>query len=432
MKSLRSRLIVAGTVILTVFGFSVFVALNRSFHASAVSAQEEKMKGLVYALLGSIDAKPDGPLVLNEMTVQEQRFFSKGSGLEALVVGEDGAVIWNSPSMENRQAFPAGPVETGQWTFSPSPEFLLGFGVSWATEPEKSRKFTIYVRENGAQYSHQLRIFHGTLVHWLIGAFVLLLITLLALLNWVLRPLKRVVNELDEIRAGNREGVGTGLPHELHPLAEGLNSLLRHERGQQKRFRHALDDLAHSLKTPLAALRAAGDERQAGPIEQISTILDYQVRKASTVGRTAFTQRIEAKGVAGKLISALSKVYREKGVEFENRVEETVAVPVDEGDLMEIFGNLLDNAAKWCKGRVAISGTVDIGRMRITVEDDGPGFPKENRGELLRRGVRADRRVAGEGIGLAVVAEIVHLYEGELELGESGSGGGKVSLSIPI
>jgi two-component system, OmpR family, sensor histidine kinase PhoQ len=432
MRSLRLRLLVAGFVILSSSGVLTFVALNRAFHASALTAQEEKMKGLVYSVLGSIDLKDDGALVFNELTVQDQRLLSKESGLEAFVIGRDGKVIWQSPSVADPSEFSREPVETGEWAFSTDPKFRLGFGVAWMMGKGESRRFTIYVSEDRSQYSQQLKIYHGTLVHWLAIAAVLVLAMLVALLHWVSLPLRRMAGELTEIQAGKREGIGEDYPTELKPLGAGLNSLLRHERAQQKRYRTAMDDLAHSLKTPLAALRAIGDPKHAEQVEQINKTIDYQIRRASTAGRTVFTQAIRPSDVAERVTAALAKVYREKNVQFGIQMEKEITVPFDEGDWMELIGNLLDNGAKWCKSKVILSGDRDSRGFHVTVEDDGPGFPTEKREELLKRGVRADRKVPGEGIGLAVVTNIVHLYEGELRLEESFLGGAKVSLLFPL
>jgi two-component system, OmpR family, sensor histidine kinase PhoQ len=432
MRSLRLRLIVAGAVVLAVSSAATYAALNRAFHASALSAQEEKMKGLVYSILGAIDVGADGNLVFNELTVSDQRLLTKGSGLEALVISPDGKVVWQSPSVTDLGSFPREQVQTGDWLFEAADRFSLGFGVVWLIGKGESSRFTIYVAEDRSQYLAQLRVYHRTLAHWLGVAAILILTLLIALLHWVSLPLQKMAGELAEIQAGTREGVGGNYPTELKPLGDGLNSLLRHERGQQKRYRNALDDLAHSLKTPLAAMRAVGDPRFSEPIEQITKTLDYQVRRASTAGRTIFTQAIRPRELVDRIASALTKVYREKSVRFEIEIDPSVAVPFDEGDLMEVFGNLLDNGAKWCKERVTVSGRRDGDRFVVVVEDDGPGFPKEKREELLKRGVRADRRVPGEGIGLAVVADIVALYEGELTLGESSRGGGQVSLSFPV
>ncbi|MFH1018165.1 MAG: ATP-binding protein [Pseudomonadota bacterium] len=445
MNSLRSRLVLSGALILALFGVFTFIALNRAFHASALSAQEERMKGMTYLLLGFVDVQPGGSLTFNELAVQDQRFFTEGSGLMGAMVFEDGTFLWKSHSWKDAVVGPIPKAETGQWLFEPlsreaSSFFKLSFGVTWVLKEGVTRKFTIMLVEDSTALAKQLRTYHGTLAHWLGGAAALLLLSLVVILRWGLLPLRRVAAGIGEIQDGKKEQLQGDWPKELRPLTEGLNSLLRHERGRQKRYRNALDDLAHSLKTPLAALRgfvkstAEPDSRRQmeEQIDRIGKTLDYQVRKASTAGRSAFTQPIDFRQTAQKVVSALSKVYREKSVVYDLGIDGSPSVSMDEGDLMEILGNLADNASKWAARTVRIEARIVSGRLVILVDDDGPGFPKEGREHLLGRGVRADRRMPGEGIGLAVVSEIVALYGGSMKLSGSDLGGGRVEIQLPV
>jgi two-component system sensor histidine kinase PhoQ len=434
-------------VILTLFGLVTFAALDRAFRASALQAQEERMQGLVYLLLGLVDVLPDQSLTFNELSVADQRFFAQESGLMAAIAFEEGGLLWKSASWNEAVGGPIRQVETGKWFFepfdaSPGRIFRLSFGVTWVLDGGKSRKFTIFLGEDPSVYRKQLRIYHGTLAHWLAVAAFLLLISLVMVLRWGLRPLHRVADEIRDVQEGKRDQLCGPYPRELKPLTEGLNSLLRHEQGQRKRYRNALDDLAHSLKTPLAALRGFAQAVTEPPeargqlndqVDRIGKALDYQVRRASTAGRSAFTQPLDLQRTAEKVISALSKVYREKGIEYDLHVDPPdLTVPMDESDLMEILGNLADNASKWSAKRVRLEARTAEDSLRMRVEDDGPGFPEEGRERLLERGVRADRRMPGEGIGLSVVSEIVALYGGSMNLARSDLGGGRVDIKIPI
>jgi two-component system, OmpR family, sensor histidine kinase PhoQ len=132
-----------------------------------------------------------------------------------------------------------------------------------------------------------------------------------------------------------------------------------------------------------------------------------------------------------KLCAALDKVYRDKNIRYQIELAPRYGWRMDEGDLMELLGNLLDNASKWCKGQVRVRSLDEAQRSWLLIEDDGPGFPPDS-AALLKRGVRADTQVDGQGIGLAVVADILQAYEGEIRLERSALGGGCVRLGMPL
>jgi two-component system, OmpR family, sensor histidine kinase PhoQ len=434
MKSLRARFLIAGLSVLVLFSFLTLIALSRAFYESALHAQEDKMKGMIYALLGLIDEKPNGDLALNELGVGDPRFLTPHSGLIGLIFDDAEKVIWKSPSAGTESGIVPVDTPTGQWFWSTSREgfFQLGYGVTWQKENGTNQKFTMVVSENKKAFEGQIRFYRKTLWRWLLATTVVVLIAFYLVLRWGLKPLQTVTEELDTIQKGKQELIEKKYPVELVPLTQGLNSLLRHERSQQKRFRNALDDLAHSLKTPLAVLRGLGDARASEQIAHIDKVLDYQVRRASMAGRNAFAPPISIRNVVDKIVSALSKVYREKSLQYEVIADESLTLSMDEGDMMEVFGNLLDNASKWANSKVRLEAVKKDHAFALQIEDDGKGFPKDNREQLLERGVRADRRVPGEGIGLSVVQTIVSLYEGTIALSDSPLGGGKVLVIIPF
>jgi len=259
-------------------------------------------------------------------------------------------------------------------------------------------------------------------------------------LRWGLRPLRKLIGELHGIEGGTQGQIDAPYPHELTPLTGALNAMIRHERSQLQRYRNALGDLAHSLKTPLAVLRGlSSDERltdaaqrqldeQVGRMQQIA---DHQLSRAATAGRRALAQPVGVHPIAARLAAALKKVHADKGLAFDLVVSLRLLVRVDSGDLHELLGNTLDNAAKWARTRVQLHAARASSTLELIVEDDGPGFPAEPE-RLLERGVRADSRVPGQGLGLASVVEILRAYEGDIVLGRSAElGGARVVLRIP-
>jgi two-component system sensor histidine kinase PhoQ len=262
-----------------------------------------------------------------------------------------------------------------------------------------------------------------------------------AILRWGLSPLRRVADELTRLEQGEQERIAGDYPTEVQRLTGNLNALLARERAQRKRYRDALADLAHSLKTPLALLRAGLREQARGAaparaldeqVDHMDRIIAYQLQRASTAGRSRLSAPQPVRPVIERMLAALAKVYADKPIAAQVDVDAAVRFRGDEGDLTELLGNLLDNAFKWARARVRVSVDTSRGRLVLAVEDDGPGIAPDEAQRMLERGVRADQSMPGQGIGLAVVRDIVEAYEGELRIERSSLGGACVKLVLPL
>jgi two-component system sensor histidine kinase PhoQ len=441
MISLQSRLLLAASFVLLAFIALCGAGLESSFRRAALDAQEDSMRGLVYALLGAAEPNPSGALELNDGDLPEPRLMQRESGLEAAIYDEAGGVLWRSPSQSGTLPLVIGP-EVGNWKLErigDAGRFALSFGLRWIVGDAQQR-YTLLVIEEPQAYEEQLTVFRRTLWLWLAVAAAALLAALVLVLRWGLRPIRLLVGELREVEAGTQGQIERVYPGEITPLTGALNAMIRHERSQLQRYRNALGDHAHSLKTPLAVLRGlSGDTRlDRGAQRQIDDqvtrmqqIADHQLSRAATAGRRALTQPIPVQPIARKLVGAVEKVYADKRLAFELVLSPRLLARVDSGDLHELLGNTLDNAAKWANRRVRLSATRNGTTLELLVEDDGPGFPAEPE-RLLARGVRADSRVPGQGLGLASVDEILRAYEGEVRLARSEElGGGTVAMRIP-
>ena len=433
MLSLRTRLIIAASLVLTAFVALCGAALERAYRESLLQAQQEKLEGLVYAILGAVEPDATGNLAISDDKVPDPRLRQPQSGLDAAVLDERGRPLWQSIGFP-QQVPVLQSVEVGGWKFQQLEQpasFALSFGLRWVGIDDSTRRYTLVVLEDVRALAEQTAVFRRTLWLWLIGSAVILLLILTAVQAWGLRPLRGLTQELHEIEQSRRSRIETQYPHELSPLTDALNAMITAERSQQTRYRNALGDLAHSLKTPLAVLR--GHSADAPLQEQVSRmqhIVDYQLRRAATVGSRTLSEPVALRPLTEKICAALAKVYADKQPRFDIRIAPLQRLRADQGDLYELLGNLLDNAAKYGRGQVRISVESERGRLRLIIEDDGAGFP-EPADHLLQRGVRADDQTQGQGIGLSAVAELIRAYEGEIDLGRSAAlGGGRVSIML--
>ncbi|MES2683767.1 MAG: ATP-binding protein [Pseudomonadota bacterium] len=432
MFSLRTRLLLATSLTLAVFLLFGGLSLNRAFKASAKQVQKERMQAISYALLGGAEPNEYGELSFADDKLPDTRLQQPQSGLEAALFGES-ALLWGSPSLGDDIPTPSvQPV--GEWRFERvNHRFILLFGLSYASDSDQTRSYTLMLAEDSALYESQISAYRRTLYIWLGGGAAVLLLLQGAVMRWSLRPLRRLVRELSEIEGGERERIEGHFPVELQPLTEGLNAMIVNERSQQSRYRNALGDLAHSLKTPLAVLHGIAErphdpEQQKLLGEQVARmghIVQHQLKRAATVGSRTLAEPTALRPLVEKITGALVKVYHTRRLAFDIDIAADLRLRADSGDLYELVGNLLDNACKYGDSRVRIHASRDRWQVTLVIEDDGPGFPEEA-AHLLERGIRADTRHEGQGLGLGAVKDIVDAYQGHLKLEQSALGGGKV------
>lgn len=449
--SLNARLLLASSVVLAGFLGATGFVLDRAFQASTEAALRDRLQGHLYALLAASDLDKRGFLQL-PAELPDPRFSLIGSGLYAEVVNSTGTPVWRSKSLLGSNLAFAKTPSLGQREFSKLtgdkevPLLSLSFTVSWEAAAQGERRYTYRAAESLSSFNAEVNRFRRSLWGWLAGAAFLLLGVQSLVLRWSLAPLRRVSADLRAIERGLAQHLRGDYPRELRQLTDNLNGLLASSENHLKRYRDALGNLAHSLKTPLAVLRGAldggtnPDVLRAIAREQLSgmaRLIEYQLQRAATSGRAPLAAPVELKPVVEKIIAALTKVYADKNVHVTLDIPADLAFHGDAGDLTEMLGNLLDNAFKWSRGRVylyaqrqAASGALRS-VLEISVEDNGPGIAADMQARVLQRGVRADQTTPGHGLGLAMVQDTVLLYRGELDLGQGSQGGLRVRLRFP-
>ncbi|WP_246249061.1 ATP-binding protein [Chelativorans alearense] len=257
-----------------------------------------------------------------------------------------------------------------------------------------------------------------------------------------LRPLQGIRRALANIRAGTAERLSGPFPGEIAPLADETNALIESNRRIIERSRKQVGNLAHSLKTPLAVLMNEGRAMGGGQGTLISTqasamqqqIDHYLLRARAAAQRSALAQRSPVNETLERMVRVTEKLNPEKKLTV-RLPEEAVVFAGEREDLEEITGNLLENAMKWARGRVALSlhppqEEGEERSFRIVVEDDGPGIPEDQARQALKRGRRLDETKPGTGLGLAIVADLVEEYGGGLSLERSQLGGLRAEVTL--
>jgi two-component system sensor histidine kinase PhoQ len=439
---LRARLLLTSTLVLGLgLGLTGWV-LDRSFTASVVAGADEQLKLLVYSLLGA--AEEDGATLRFPAAPLEPRLAQPQSGLYATVSDASGVVIWRSPSLHYGN--PAGlhlaappadhRMKPGSFVFRETDDrFEMFYRVIWETEGD--RIFTFRVIADRAPFRLAIASFRRTLMFGLAAVVVALMGAQVLAVAWGLRPVATMASRIEAIEAGHRERMGEDYPPELSGLARNIDRFIDHEISSRDRYRTAMDDLAHSLKTPLAVFRNALPSRHADDqkllreqLDRMETTVAHQLSRAMAARPVVLAGWTAPAPLADRLIKALRTAYIAKDVAVQQRIPDDLVVRCDERDLMEMLGNLLENAFKYCRSQVVIGA--EFGAIvRLTIDDDGPGVPPHQRVKVLARGARGDTTESGHGIGLAVVAELVSSYRGGLAIDESPLGGARIVLELP-
>ena len=442
MNSLRARLILAASVVLAVFILLAGYALDKAFYESAEGSLREYLNTQLTLLMASTEVQDVNDVDMTSRLL-ETKFSLPSSGLYAIIVNREGKVVWKSLStvgvkIPQALILPAGEQHLNKVALAAEEFYIKSYGINWFTETEQVQ-LTFNVITDMAAFNQQISDYRTTLWGWLISLAAILLLVQIAILVWGLKPLGRVINELNAIESGKQDRIKETYPTEILRLTDNINGLLEHEHTQQTRYRNALADLAHSLKTPLAVLTSGLDEISTDKsreslneqLQRMNHIISHQLQRAAMAGTSPIRKSLAVEPLVTKLTNALAKVYRDKNIRFEIHIPTELKLRVDEGDIMEVLGNIMDNACKWCRERVRINCALHNGRAKLTIADDGPGIDQSQVDLILQRGGRIDQAVPGQGIGLSVVVDIVEAYQGKLSVTHSDLGGAAIAIDFP-
>jgi signal transduction histidine kinase len=444
-NSLQLRLVAGGIIAillaLTISGAALILLFERHVARTLADDLDVHLK----QLLAGIDVDAQGNLVLTQPPA-DPRFADPLSGLYWQVSDDRGQLLRSRSLWDTTMVLPPdepalGEVHRHETQGPGASRMLVAERVVRVTAGDRTVPVRVAVAADLAKVSKAVAAFAKELVLALALLALVLAIATSIQVGLGLRPLDLLRRGVADIRAGRSRHLLSAVPVEVRPLVEEVNALLDAQEHEIERSRGRAADLAHGLKTPLAALAAdAARLREQGelPIAQDIEVVgdamrrhvDRELARARVLAGRRRSMRMTALApLIRSLIATLARTPAGTRVRFEPRIAEDMRLPIDRTDLAEVLGNLLENAGRHAAGRVRIVADTDADGPAIVIEDDGEGIVPSQLPRVLERGVRLDERGEGAGLGLAIVQDVLDAYGWRLDLARSELGGLKVTIA---
>jgi len=441
--------------VLVIAGF----ALNTLFRDTAQDRFDRSLAEQADNLLSIAVVDPTGALVVPPMS--DPKTARGFSGRYWAIAGENLVEIERSASLGDAAPLAPPPGGLSALTATPGRAVFYDGGIGpvskplrvaamLATLPGHQGPLVFMAAEDRSDLDRDQQRFAVTTAATLILLGVGLILAVLIQVKVGLRPLFALRREVAAVRQGAADRLVRTYPSELEALAQELNALVAHNQEVVERQRTHVGNLAHALKTPLSVMLTEADQASSPTAsgskaaakrlpqvvrEQAETMrsqVDHHLRRARAAARAQTNrERTPVEPVIGELSRTLEKIFREEGVEIDTDVGAGLCFQGERQDLLELAGNIMENACLWARKRVKVSAVAAGGRLSLSVEDDGPGLPPERRAEVLRRGARLDESAPGSGLGLSIVDDLARAYGGAVILGNATLGGLLVTLDLP-
>ncbi|WP_296046984.1 ATP-binding protein [uncultured Alteromonas sp.] len=434
--SLRLRSLLIAILALGIFIPVTVLTLSKAYTSSLLQAKYSELKLMNLAMI-SVFEFDDGVSQMPDMLYDEQLNLPDSGYLGAITINNE--LVWQSASsvytvFDPQTSTPATGDENFVTQFAFENSDGEYFAYSFTAEFDDGERYipvSFYVYNDRQDFLQERDAFLRSVWQYLGALGAGLLVVLILGMNTLLKPVRLLIGEIQQASGGNQTRLMEDYPPEFTPLKQSINQLLAGEAEQRERYKNSLGDLAHSLKTPLAVAMGTSSlpESAREPLQQIDALIKRQLKRASA-GASAWSQGVPVMPVAEQLIAALNKVYRDKALQLKASGDEGVFFG-DKTDLMEILGNLMDNACKAARHQVVVSVKQLSRQTELCIDDDGPGIPAEQVERLLNRGQRLDAYTDGQGIGMAVVTDLLTAYEGKLSIERSASGGASIRVTLP-
>lgn len=439
MRSLQGRLAVGLVVTVLVLFAGQWLVVDISLRQLTEKYFASRLAHDVEGLLGGIIFDADGAPVLDAERVDE--VFKRPFSGHYYQVMSGGHVVRSRSLLDH--VLEVTPFAAGDYalkrTVGPQRQPLIMLEAGYE---KRGRLLMIAVAEDYSPIEGEFDVFQWRYV--LITSAVL--IGLIGLQMWVvrrgLRPLEQVRADVRRLEQGEIQQLKRAVPTEVVPLVAEINRLIAIMAERLERSRNAVGNLAHALKTPFTALDQLlnSEELKAHPqllaqlrgqSEVIGSFIRRELKRARLAGAATPGRRFDLHQELPPLLTALKQIHRDRRLLVEWTIPPGLAYPAEREDMLELFGNLLDNACKWASSKILLA-VADGPGLSFSVEDDGPGAPQEKLAQLSERGLRLDESVGGYGLGLSIAREIVAHYRGEMRFERSPRlGGFRVWVQLP-
>ena len=436
MRSIQRRLSLGLISVLLIIGLLLAQSSLWLFDRSLRSYLQTTLQDETQTLLGAIVRGPNG-LQLDERRLSAA-FKRPYSGQYFRIDLEEQR--WRSRSLWDRELSPVAGAGL-QDALADGPQ-----GQQWlvyrADYQRYGQPIVIYVARDYTPILKSFSRVQKIVLGMGIGALVLILLLQRLIVGRALRPLEQARRQLMQLQQGQRSQLDQQVPLELEPLVAQINHLLAHTEDTLKRSRNALGNLGHALKTPLAVLVSLVTREELkqlpqlresliGQLQQIEQRIARELGRARLAGEALPGAHFDCANELPELFSTLAMIHGDH-LQLDWQSDPGLRLPWDREDLLELLGNLLDNACKWADSQVLLQISRVAEGYQLTIDDDGPGIDAALRDDVLSRGSRLDEQVAGHGLGLGIVRDIVDAWAGQLQLTDSPLGGLRVTVSLPV
>lgn len=432
-RSLLHRFFYASMIILPLFILLGGTILLNTFQHSQLNAEKEKLQTQLYLLMSVTEL--DGSTVLLPAAFAEPLLNQPQSGLYARIIDNNHQEIWRSPSAQlfsfsdlkkdirftlNQRLFEQ------QLTSNNTLFNQLSYDTEWVNENNKALSLRFIIIRDAAPMSAELKSYQSRLWQWLGLMGIALIIAQVLIMRWGLQPLSRLSTQLQQLKNNTISQLSDNYPTEIQPIINNFNVIFTHEKKQRERYKNTMADLAHSVKTPLAVIQSQmAESEKKDPImneqlQRIDQIIGHQLQRAVVqINKNPINKNanpISIKTSVDRLFNIMNKVYKEKNMVLNNLCNDDSVFAGEEADLLEVLGNIIDNACKHGKNTVTVTAEHTEKQLKIGISDNGNGIADNLKKAVLQRGIRADTAQAGQGLGLSVCVEIVSSYQGDIKV----------------
>ncbi|MEZ4703913.1 MAG: ATP-binding protein [Bdellovibrionota bacterium] len=443
-RSFQSRFLLISSAVFVIFVLLMTALIERSYFYTLRSNLRTSMENQIYSLIGSIDYHDHEVETGNEVFLNPD-FFDDAIKRYAYVLDSQGKVLWESSKISSQIIDPSD-LHINEWLFKRDHSqdgfsFVLAHQVEWIQSAQQTQTLTLVVYETPTEFQRYLRKFRHILWILLPAMGFLVILIQVVLIRWGLKPINTMGEQIKLVTQGSQEKILGSYTRELETLKQSINHLIEYEHIQYQQIKQSLRNIAHSLKTPSAVIETIiekedfdSSKKQAmqDQMNKIRSTVDYYLHRASLERKRLFVAPLRIHPLLTSLLSGLQKLYESKGIHLTWDCKEETHVSMEKEDFMECFGNLIENAFKYCTSKISVRVENKEHQAFFVIEDDGPGISETLKEKIFQRGFRIDESVEGQGLGLSIAYELIQTYRGSIEVSSSQTWGGLcLRISIP-